>query len=219
MLEVIKMKFLKELCSAVLAGIMISFGGGVYLACENKIVGALLFSLGLTVILIGGFLLFTGKTAYLLQNKLTYIPYLLTIWLGNILGCMLMGALVLAAKPKLADTAAALCDAKLTQTPWQTLILGALCGILVYIAVDFFRSDSDIKSLPKYLLVFTCVPAFILSGFEHSVADMFYFAASSSNALYTWDGILYILLVSAGNLVGAVLFHNLKLFVTAKAKS
>lgn len=213
------MKFVKELFSAVLAGIMISFGGGVFLACESKVVGAILFSLGLTVILLCGFLLFTGKTAYLLQNKPSYIPYLLTIWLGNILGCMFMGALVLAAKPTLGDKAAALCETKLSQSPWQTLILGALCGVLVYIAVDFFKSDSDIRSLPKYLLVFTCVPAFILCGFEHSVADMFYFAASSSHALYTGEGILYILLVSAGNLIGAVLFHNLKRFVAVGKQS
>ena len=212
------MKFIKNICSAVLAGIMISFGGGVYLACENKIVGAVLFSLGLTVILVNGLLLFTGKTAYLLENKPSYIPYLLTIWLGNILGCMLMGLLVSLAKPSLGDTAAALCETKLGQTPWMTLILGALCGVLVYIAVDYYRSDDDKKSFPKYLLVFTCVPAFILCGFEHSVADMFYFAASSSHALYTWQGILYILLVSAGNLVGAVLFHCLKKFVLASTK-
>ena len=211
------MKFVKNLFSAVLAGIMISFGGAVYLACvaaEKAQIGAILFSLGLSVILIMGFLLFTGKTAYLLENKPAYIPYLLTIWVGNILGCMLMGLMVGFAKPNLAETAKTLCEAKLGQTPWQTLILGALCGILVYIAVDYFKSDDDKKSLPKYLLVFTCVPAFILCGFEHSVADMFYFAAA--NTLYSVKGIVYILLVSAGNLVGAVAFHMLKKAVLKK---
>ena len=207
------MKFVKNLFSAVLAGVMISFGGAVYLACvavDKAPLGAILFSLGLSVILIMGFLLFTGKTAYLLENKPSYVPYLLTIWFGNILGCMLMGLLVQLAKPNLAETAKTLCEAKLTQAPWQTIILGALCGILVYIAVDFFRSDDDKKSLPKYILVFTCVPAFILCGFEHSVADMFYFAASSAYSLYTVKGIGYILLVSLGNLIGAVAFHMIR---------
>ncbi len=207
------MKFVKDLFSAVLAGVMISFGGAVYLACaavDKAPLGAILFSLGLSVILIMGFLLFTGKTAYLLENKPSYILYLLTIWLGNILGCMLMGLLVQLAKPNLGETAKNLCEAKLGQAPWQTIILGALCGILVYIAVDFFRSDDDKKSLPKYILVFTCVPAFILCGFEHSVADMFYFAASSAYSLYTVKGIIYILLVSLGNLIGAVLFHTVR---------
>lgn len=207
------MRFIKNLFSAVLAGIMISLGGAVYLACvsiDKAPLGAILFSLGLSVILIMGFLLFTGKTAYLLENKPSYILYLLTIWLGNILGCMLTGLLVHLSKPNYAETARELCEKKLGQAPYQTLILGALCGILVYIAVDYFKSDDDKKSLPKYILVFTCVPAFILCGFEHSVADMFYFAASASWSLYTVQGIVYILLVSAGNLVGAVLFHTVK---------
>ena len=213
------MKFIKNLFSAVLAGVMISFGGAVYLACvaiEKAPLGAILFSLGLSVILIMGFLLFTGKTAYLLENKPSYIPYLLTIWLGNILGCMLMGTLVMFAKPNLAETAKTICDTKLTQSWWQTIILGALFGILVYIAVDYFRSDEDKKSLPKYILVFTCVPAFILCGFEHSVADMFYFAASSAHSLYSVKGIVYILLVSLGNLIGAVAFHMVKKAVLSK---
>ncbi len=205
------MKFVKNLFSAVMAGIMISFGGAVYLACtavDKAPLGAVLFSLGLTVILLFGFLLFTGKTAYLLENKPTYILYLLTIWLGNILGCMLMGLLTSIAKPAMAETALKLCDAKLGQTPLQTIILGALCGILVYIAVDNFKSDDDKKAIHKYILVFTCVPAFILCGFEHSVADMYYFAAAGS--LYSVKGIVYILLVSLGNLVGAVAFHTVK---------
>ena len=175
-----------------------------------------MFSLGLSVILIMGFLLFTGKTAYLLENKPSYIPYLCTIWLGNLLGCMLMGTLVMFAKPNLAETAKTICENKLTQSWWQTIILGALCGILVYIAVDYFRSDKDKKSLPKYILVFTCVPAFILCGFEHSVADMFYFAASSAYSLYSVQGIVYILLVSLGNLIGAVAFHMVKKAVLSK---
>lgn len=210
------MTFIKNLCSAVLAGIMISFGGAVYLACESKVAGALLFSLGLTVILLNGLLLFTGKTAYLLENKPSYIPYLLLIWAGNIVGCMLSGLLVSVAKPALGETASAVCGSKLAQSPLQTIILGALCGILVYLAVDFFRSDDDKKAFPKYLIVFTCVPAFILCGFEHSVADMFYFSASG--ALYSLNGIVYILLVSAGNLVGAVLFHSLRKFVLSGNK-
>ena len=195
---------------------MISFGGGVFLASENKIVGAFLFSLGLTVILLNGFLLFTGKTAYLPENKPSYSLHLCLIWIGNLLGCMGMGALAGIAKPALCETAAMLCGAKLTQTPLQTVMLGALCGILVYIAVDFFKADDDKKAFNKYLIVFTAIPAFIICGFEHSVADMFYFAVSG--ALYTGEGIIYILLVTAGNLVGAVIFHVLRKLVTAKVK-
>ena len=208
------MKILKDFVSAFLAGVMISLGGAVYLACENKIVGAIMFSVGLTVILIFSFLLFTGKTAYVFQNKPSYLLTLCLIWIGNIAGCMATGALIFLSKPALSETAVELCTKKLTQSPIQTIILGALCGILVYIAVDFFRSDDDKKHYVKYLLVFTCVPVFILCGFEHSVADMFYFAASKM--LYSGSGIVYILWVSLGNLIGAIVFHNLRLFIKEK---
>ncbi len=195
---------------------MISIGGTVFLACENKIVGAFLFSIGLTVILLNGFLLFTGKTAYIFENKPSYLLQLCLIWVGNILGCMGMGALVAYAKPAIAETAVKLCDAKLQQQPFQTIALGALCGILVYIAVDFFKEDADKKSFNKYLVVFTAIPAFIICGFEHSIADMFYFAVSG--ALYTGKGFVFILLVTLGNLIGAVVFHLIRRFVAAQAK-
>lgn len=212
------MKTLKNLSKAILAGIMISLGGAVYLASENKIVGAILFSLGLTVILLQSFFLFTGKTAYIFENKFSYTLTLLLIWIGNLIGTIITGILIHFGSPKLADTANELCNKKLTQTPIETFILGALCGILVYIAVDYFNNGNSKSDAPKYILVFTCVPAFILCGFEHSIADMFYFSASTNLMIFSVKGILYILLVSLGNLIGAVLFHLLKKFALNKIK-
>lgn len=211
------MKTLKNFTAAVLAGFMISIGGTVFLACESKVVGATFFSLGLTVILMQGYLLFTGKTAYVFDNKPSYLLDLLLIWVGNIVGTAIVGALVHYAKPALAETASALCEAKLAQTPLQTIVLGALCGVLVYIAVDYYKTNTDKSPLPKLLLVFTCIPVFILCGFEHSVADMFYFAASADFALYTVEGFVYILYVSLGNLIGAVVFHVVRRFAQSAA--
>lgn len=212
------MKTLKNLTLAFLAGFMISVGGTVFLACESKVVGAIFFSLGLTVILMQSYLLFTGKTAYVFENKPTYLLDLLLIWVGNIIGTAAVGALVHFAKPALAETASTICVTKLTQTPLQTMVLGALCGVLVYIAVDYYRNNTDKSPLPKLLLVFTCIPVFILCGFEHSIADMFYFAASSEFLLYTPQGFMYILYVSLGNFVGAVVFHLIRRFAQSAPK-
>ena len=49
---------------ATLAGIMIGFGGVIYLMCANKMVGALLFSFGLLTIVCQGFALYTGRVGY-----------------------------------------------------------------------------------------------------------------------------------------------------------
>lgn len=207
------MKFLKNLVSAIMAGIMISIGGTVFLASESKLCGAVFFSLGLTVILFNGFSLFTGKTAYIFENKPSYLLQLLLIWVGNVIGTAVMGVLVGFSKPDLATKAYDICTKKLTQSPLQTIVLSVFCAILVYIAVDYFRNNKEKNIIPAIILVFTCIPVFILSGFEHSVADMFYFSlACCSSALY--EGVVYILLVSFGNLLGAVAFHHLKKFCT-----
>ena len=62
-------KLLKEFCSAVLAGMAISLGGIVFLSVENKVIGSLLFAVGLLTILAFKLNLFTGKAPYICQNK------------------------------------------------------------------------------------------------------------------------------------------------------
>jgi len=52
---------------AVMSGIMIGFGGVVFLMCENRVVGSLLFSFGLLTIVCQGFALYTGRVGYFRQ--------------------------------------------------------------------------------------------------------------------------------------------------------
>ena len=56
---------LNKIASGICAGILISIGGSVFLSCENKIVGALLFTVALLCICYKGYSLFTGKVGYL----------------------------------------------------------------------------------------------------------------------------------------------------------
>ena len=57
------MKLLPCAVRGVLAGLMISIGGYVYLGCENRVVGAVFFTVGLITITLFGFDLYTGKIA------------------------------------------------------------------------------------------------------------------------------------------------------------
>ena len=62
-----KVKFTRELrvlALAVLAGMAIGIGGVLYLTLENKVVGALMFTVGLYAICAHGLNLFTGKVGY-----------------------------------------------------------------------------------------------------------------------------------------------------------
>ena len=64
------------LIKSILAGIMIGIGGTIYLSLDNKIVGSILFAIGLFVIVVYSFNLYTGKIGYLINNfNKKYIIY------------------------------------------------------------------------------------------------------------------------------------------------
>ena len=66
----------------------------------------------------------------------------------------------------------------------------------MYLAVSTWRDSKT----PLGILF--CIPVFILSGFEHSIADIFYFAASGMVSLKAF---LFLWLVILGNALGAVI--------------
>ena len=79
-----------------------------------------------------------------------------------------------------AEAADAVAAAKLTQSFPQTLLQATLCGVLMYLAVTVRRDRS------KVVAILFCVPAFILAGFEHSIADFFYFSAAAEFSGQMW---------------------------------
>lgn len=199
---------LKTFLGAVAGGLCISIGGTVYLSCESKVAGAILFAVGLFAICVFSLGLFTGKIGYVLETG--RIDCVL-IWLGNLVGTVLGGTAIRFARPAVAEACVSLTEAKLALPFYQTLILGFFCGVLMYIAVHNFRTNTG--ALGKYIGIFTCVPVFILCGFEHSVADMFYLAAGITSLSQLLPAFLFLLIVTLANGLGAVAFR----FVTMKA--
>ena len=180
----------------ILAGVMVSIGGAVLLSVDNRYIGAALFSIALLVICYFGFNLYTGKVGFLwnTHNRAALSMAFLGL-LGNLLGTVLVGVLLAAALPQLRETALAACEKRLTQLPLQTVIRGFFCGILMYSAVWIYREKKTVTG------ILFCIPVFILAGFEHSVADMFYFALAG---LFNVKAIGFILLVVLGNSLGGV---------------
>jgi len=195
---------LKKIVDGILAGIMVSFGGCVYLSCENRYVGAFFFCIALLFICTYGYSLFTGKVGYLVNDhgKEAFSVLLLGL-LGNAIATCLIGMVISYAVPAMGPAAAVICNAKLSQNILQTLIRSVFCGILMYLAVSFYKVTG------KYHAIFFCVPVFILSGFEHSIANMFYFGASGIVSL---EAFAYIWVVIIGNSLGGMLFPFLDLF-------
>ena len=194
---------IKNTLEGILAGIMIAIGGSVYIACSDKVVGAVFFSVALLTICMKGYSLFTGKVGFIpISHKKDDISALLWGLLGNFIATLVCGLLVALALPTLHASAEVIAATKLTQTVWETLIRGFFCGVLMYAAVSIFRENKS------SLGIFFCVPAFILAGFEHSIADMFYFALGHS---FTPKTALFLLLVILGNALGAMTMSALRL--------
>lgn len=192
------------ICKAVLAGIAIAIGGIIYLSVENKIIGALLFTVGLYAIVLNGLFLYTGKVGYLVveKDKKEYLLILLTTWLGNLVGTAIGAVAFLNTRQAhIAQNVKSICDAKLNDTPLSIFILAVFCGLLMYIAVDGFKE----KGNP--IILFMGVSVFILCGFEHCIANMFYFSLAQA-----WSGkaVLYLLIMTLGNSVGGILIPFVK---------
>ena len=188
---------LKNITSGLSAGILISIGGAVFLSCDSRYVGALLFTVALLCICYRGYALYTGRVGYLVEShKKEDVSSLFLGLLGNTVGTVVCGYAIRYAIPATGEAARVLCDAKLLQAWPSTLIRAIFCGVLMYLAVSIFRERGTA------LGILFCVPVFIIAGFEHSIADIFYFAASG---LVSAQACGFIWIVILGNSVGAMI--------------
>ena len=183
---------------AVCAGASIALGGTVFLACENKIVGAFLFSIGLITVLVFGFDLYTGKACN--EDFIKKPGTLALIWFGNLIGAVLFGLMV-STHETLNMTAAAVAAAKLAKPFYIVIIDGVICEFCIAIAV---RGYAKAEGFARYLVVVLGVMVFILCGAEHVVADMFYLAAARTTDLL--NAALFLLWATVGNAAGGIIW-------------
>jgi len=193
----------------ILAGISIAIGGTIYLAVENAVVGAFLFSVGLFGVCTFGLNLFTGKLLFVFENKASYLIDLLIIWVGNLVGAVITGTLV--RMTRLLETvkgdvtilqkATNLCNVKLTDDLISIFVLAMLCNIMIYYAVENYKNNPH--EIGKYLGIIFGVMVFILGGFEHCVANMFYFTVAN---VWSANTFLYLIVMSLGNFAGGIIF-------------
>lgn len=191
---------MKILFKSFLAGIMIAIGGTVFLSIENKVIGASLFSIGLFGVLIYNLNLYTGKIGYLITNfNLKYIKELIITLIGNFIGACSVGFILRYTRiyDKIYEKSLILANTKLNDNILSIFILSIFCGLLMYFAVNGFKKQTDFG---KYLVVYLSVAVFILCGFEHCIANMYYFSVADIWSLKTlgYTGIMVL-----GNSLGS----------------
>ena len=170
---------------------MISIGGMVFLSSDNKVVGGLLFSTGLVSVVLLGFNLYTGRIGYVLGSvKNDNIDTALSL-IGNLVGCIIVGLIY---SP--VGNVVKMCETKLDKSLPRALLDGIFCGLLIFICVEIY------KKYKKLIGIFLCIPTFILCGFEHCVADMFYMINAR---IFSAQSVLFIAMVVIGNTIGGLL--------------
>lgn len=177
----------KVLLYAMMAGVFIGLGF-VYCVIANvqgagKIVGGLVFSLGLLLTLVLGADLFTSSTMTVMAvaSKKITLKKMFTNWglvySGNFIGALvLVGLIIMSGHPfdyggKIGLYYISTSEHKLAHTFIEAVGLGILCNIMVCLAVWMSLSAHSLTD--KMIAVLFPVGLFIAAGFEHSVANMF----------------------------------------------
>lgn len=179
----------------ILAGVYVSFAGvAATMATQDitqfgiaKYVQSIIFGAALMMVIVAGAELFTGNTLIfmgVLQKRVT-VGRMLRNWfwvyLANLLGSLLIVALMAGSGLYKVNGGAFACATiktaygKVTLTFLEAFIRGILCNWLVCLAVWMATSAKDIAG--KILAIFFPISVFVISGFEHSVANMYYVPA------------------------------------------
>lgn len=180
---------------AVLAGLFIAFGSAVANTASHsisnvsaaRIISGLLFPFGLGMVMLMGAELFTGNTMISISvlNRDTTVAKMLRNWgvvyLGNLAGaillaagCALFGQLNYSSGG-LAVYTIKIAAAKCAMPFGNALVMGVFCNILVCTGVLCSLSAKD--TIGRIAGAYIPVAFFIICGFEHCVANMYYIPA------------------------------------------
>ena len=194
---------MKSLINSLLAGLSISIGGFAFLSSGDKLTGAFLFSIGLFLICTMKYDLFTGKVCYLFSKEDVKFGYICIVLAMNLVATAFMGWVTRAIKPNLVDIANKLCETKLHER-FSVIPLAILCNVLIFYAVYEFATNDHI--IGKYVAVLLCVVTFIMCGFEHCIANMYYFSVAN----YPKGSVNYLLTNIIGNALGGMIAYRLE---------
>ena len=225
---------------AALAGMCIAFGActssmaafGVKNYGLARLVAGSVFPVGLILIVLVGAELFTGNNLMAMawwEKKIGVgglLRNLVVVWFANLAGSVLLAAIVAgsgqwgAGGGALGAYTVKVAAGKAALSPCAAVCSGILCNMLVCLAI--LAAASSKQTVGKIFAIWFPIMAFVLGGFEHSVANMYYIPAGlmalpeygekaaamnvATDALTVAHAARNLLFVTIGNLVGGVVF-------------
>lgn len=186
---------LQQFMLGILAGAFIAFGAQASNIATHtisdiataKFIGGLIFPAGLILVLLAGAELFTGNCLMVIslaQRKISLTQLLrswLVVYLGNLVGSIFVAYLVSASgqlnysEGLLGAVTLKAATGKISLSFSSAFVLGVLCNWLVCLAV--WTSFGAKDGISKAVCAFFPIWLFVASGFEHSIANMYYIPA------------------------------------------
>ena len=204
-----KKNYLRIFAAAVMAGIAICIGAVAYLVTDNKLFGAVMFSVGLYIVLVNKYSLFTGAVCYILQKDGTSPLEVIITLIGNAVGGFVSGSAIrLTRLEGVVKKAEEFVAVKSDDSLLSIFILAVFCNFLIFYAVDSYKKNPH--DFGKYLGILLCIPAFIISSYEHCVANMCYISIAFDFAPKTLAMLAVAIL---GNTVGGILVCNITRYI------
>lgn len=237
----------------ILAGMFIAFGASSSMvachAIENygvaKLVAGCVFPVGLMLIIMVGGELFTGDCLMVMgswhkdYDRMVVLKKLTIIWISNFIGALIMVLIVTFSGQQemsyglLGAYTIKVAYGKVTLTFLQAFVSGIGCNIIVCAAMLMAYSATDTTG--KLLSAFFAIMAFVVSGFEHCVANMYYICAGllammndsyKEMAMETYhltaeqlevlnlqSLFMNLLPVTLGNIIGGMIFIGLPIYL------
>ena len=226
-----RLPLLSLIMLGILAGVFIGLGAMYYMliTCDtslsfgvSRLLGGLVFSLGLMMVIIAGAELFTGNNLLVMawaDRKITIKEVLrnwIVVCLANFVGAFGLAIIIyLSGHTEMNGGAVAshyikIAEAKCSITFQHAFFSGILCNILVCLAVWMAFAGRTV--VDKVIAIILPVSAFVAAGFEHSIANMYIIPMgillkSNTSESISWFGFIENLTpVILGNLVGGSVF-------------
>ena len=234
-----KLNTLSTVLLGILAGVFIGLGAMLYTVVTTntglgfgltKLIGGLVFCLGLILTVVAGAELFTGNSLIVMSwiSGRTKFTRLLRNW-GLVYFANLVGSLSLAALMYftaqwafsgngVGANALLIANSKVNLGFGEALVRGILCNVLVCLAIWLCFSARTVTD--KIMAIIFPITAFVAAGFEHSIANMYFIpmgimmtgqsavveaagATAGSVSNLTWAGFVGNLIpVTIGNIIG-----------------
>ncbi len=186
----------KLIKQSVLSGMLVGIGVVIHAVSSDKVIGAMLFSFALLTIIKCNLKLYTGKIGFYKSESAKSLCCMLVF---NLIGVLIPTLSISLCRESVYETIVDVSAVKFGNDLTVVFLYGLFCGVLMFIAV--YAKDT--------VITIFCIMIFILSGFEHCIADFIYLVLNFSP-----ENCIKFLTIILGNSAGSIAAH----FLTGEKK-